>query len=175
MAMPIYREQRHFLTPEDSDIVLQELLALVARATAQIRISIYGYTLPQLTQALIARHVAGVDVQLLFDHTQACGPTEKAQIALIKAAGIPYWIGTSPEHQIRHSKTLIVDGEWVENGSLNYSPTAFRQNNTVCVQRDRELAQAYLADWNANRTWIIANDASMNPIEASMNPAEAGS
>lgn len=157
--MPIYRLQNRFWTPDDADLALAAILALLSAATTQIRVCAYGFTDPCITAALIARHQAGVDTALLLDYTQACGPAEIVQVQELKAAGVPFWVGTSEKnHAIRHSKNLIVDGEWAEIGSLNYSATAFDQNNTVEIVRDKELALEALRLWNKSQAWILAHE-----------------
>lgn len=153
---PILRSQRYYLAPQHD--IQTPLLALVNGAQKTIDIEIYGYTWRPLHDALIAAHKRGVQVRILFDHTQACGPSEKALVTEIEAAGIECWTGTSPQHQIRHSKVMVVDGRIVEKGSLNYSATALLQNNTVDLVEDTELAALHTADWEANKAWLIANE-----------------
>ena len=156
--MPIYRTHTRFWTPDDADLALAAILGLLASAAAQIRICAYGFTDPRITGALVERHQAGVDTALLLDYTQACGPSEIAQVRRLKDAGVPFWVGTSEKaHAIRHSKNIIVDSEWAEIGSLNYSATAFDQDNTVEIVRDKELAQEALRLWNKSKQWILDN------------------
>ena len=154
--MPIYRTQNRYWTPDDAEVALAAILALITGAKAQIRVCAYGFTDPRITAALIERRQAGVDTALLLDYTQACGPAEVAQVKRLKAADVPFWVGTSEKnHAIRHSKNIIADGEWAEIGSLNYSQTAFDQNNTVEIVRDRELATEALRLWNKSKQWIL--------------------
>ncbi len=156
--MPLIRSFARYLLPQDKDDVLTQILAMIAAATVEIRVCAYGFTHPQITQALIDAHARGVDVELLLDHSQECGPSEKKQVALLQGAGVPFWIGTSPEHQIRHSKTIVVDRRFVESGSLNYSESAFGQNNTSSVETDSEVALWMIKDWDDNKAWLIANE-----------------
>ena len=137
------------------------LLALVDQAKSSILIEIFGFALPALCDRLIAAKERGVCVRILFDYRQALGPGSRELVKRMRAAGIECWIGMSPRHQIRHSKFMIIDGEIVEHGSLNYSEVAFRQNNTVVITRDRELAQFLTADWEQNRAWLEANQADL--------------
>ena len=155
-APPIERVQRYYRAPGHD--IRSPLLALVASAQKTIDIEIYGFALPELADALIAAHQREVRVRILFDHTQACGPSERKLVAQIAAAGIEHYVGTSPRHQIRHSKVMIVDGEWVEMGSLNYSASAFLQNNTVIICRDTAIAADLTADWQENKAWLVANE-----------------
>ena len=144
-------------------------LALLNSAQKSILISIYGYTLDEATTILIAKHRAGVDVRILFDHTQACGTAEKAQVAKIAAAGIRHWIGTSPDaHQILHSKITVVDGQLVESGSWNYSVSAAKQANTFDLANAPDIAAQYSAFIEGLIAWVQANEPQYNQQEPSM-------
>jgi hypothetical protein len=85
---------------------------------------------------------------VIFDHTQSAGPTEHVQIERLIAAGwvdgVDFVIGTSPEAgQIIHIKATWIDDMHVEDDSLNYSPSGFKQINTVTFTESAEWA-AYL-------------------------------
>ncbi|HZT41451.1 MAG TPA: phospholipase D-like domain-containing protein [Chthonomonadaceae bacterium] len=164
-APPIERVQRWYRAPRHE--IKGPILDLIGRAQRTIYVEIYGYTFQEMTEALIAAKERGVQVRILFDHTQACGPAEKKQVALLAAAGIEYWVGTSPvRRQIRHSKFLIVDEEWVEVGSLNYSATAFDQCNTVLVLQDKEIAADLIRDWQEGKEWIEQNEPQYNAFHS---------
>lgn len=153
---PILRSQDFYLAPQHD--IKTPILALVNGAQREIVIEIYGYTWQPLHQALLAAKKRGIAVTVVFDHTQACGPAERGLVAELRAAGVLVYVGTSCEHQIRHSKFTIVDGEWVEAGSLNYSETAFHQDNTVMILRDRELAAFLLDDVRRGIAWLVQNE-----------------
>lgn len=156
----IQRFQERYNCPSDKEAVSGRILELVAGAQREIRVYAYGFTWKALTTALIAAHQRGVDVECLFDLTQACGPSERSQLIMLDAAGVAFQVGTSldPGHSgaIRHSKVLVIDQEIVESGSLNYSEIGLSQNNTVQIERDREFAQFMLTDWNQSKSDILA-------------------
>ncbi len=156
----INRSYERYNCPGDKEVVQKRILEIVASAKREIRVYAYGFTWDALTTALIAAHQRGVDVEALFDLTQACGPSERAQLIMLDAAGVDFQVGTSldPGHTgaIRHSKVLIIDQEIIEDGSLNYSEIGLSQNNTVQIQRDREIAAFMLADWNESKADILA-------------------
>lgn len=155
-SVPLERTQRFYLAPQHE--IKAPILALARDARISIDIEIYGFALPELAQELIAAHRRGVKVRVVFDHTQACGVHERQLVAVIAAAGIEHYVGTSPRRQIRHSKFMVVDGILVEKGSLNYSQRAFAQNNTVDIVSDREMAAMLTADLETNIAWLVANE-----------------
>lgn len=110
------------------------LLALVRSAVRSLHVCIYGFHLPLLTDTLCAAHAAGLDVSVILDHSQAAGKAEAGEVQKLVAAAVPLVVGTSPEHhQILHTKQVIVDMHWVEDGSYNYSLSAGFQANTMHV------------------------------------------
>jgi phosphatidylserine/phosphatidylglycerophosphate/cardiolipin synthase-like enzyme len=147
------RITKFYLAPQDD--IKTAFLDFIRSAKKTIHIEIYGFTLEELIELLIEKQKEGVWIGILLDRSQAGGSTEKEQIEKIKESGIEYYIGVSPKHQIRHSKFAVIDGEWVEDGSLNYSKTSFDQNNTVRISKDKELADLLIADWEDNRKWIM--------------------
>ncbi len=128
-----------------------------------LRTMIYGATLQVFFDDLIAAKQRGVDVRAIFDHTQSAGHAERPEIARLVAAGFvdgtDFLIGTSPEaHQIIHIKATWIDGRWVEDGSLNYSPSAFRQINTVTFSDWPEYAAYLDGIFGQAWDWIVANE-----------------
>lgn len=149
----------HLMLFAPRDDTTGAFLALLRAAKESILVSIYGFTLAEATDVLIAKHQAGVKVRVLFDHTQACGPSEKAQVARLEAAGVPHWIGTSPKAgQILHSKVTVVDGCLTETGSWNYNSNASKQWNTFVLSKDPQGAAKLTEYVEALITWVEAHD-----------------
>jgi phosphatidylserine/phosphatidylglycerophosphate/cardiolipin synthase-like enzyme len=140
-------------------------LALLKSAKKSILISIYGFTIAEAADTLIAQHQAGLDVRVLFDHTQAAGTAERVQVARLAAAGVPHWIGTSPvAHQILHGKVTIVDGELCETGSWNYSVSAAHQFNTFVIERSPDSAVKLTAFIERLIDWVKAHEAKLQDV-----------
>lgn len=159
---PIFQSLKRLWCPQHGDQVKADILALVASAKATVDIGIYGFAWQPLVDALIEKHQAGVKVRIVFDRTQAAGVGERDKVAAVIAAGIECYVGTSPRHQIRHTKDLVVDGIAGEMGSLNYSDTGFLQNNTTEIFYDVGLAQYIIADLEDNIQWLLENEPQYN-------------
>lgn len=141
---------RTLFAPFDS--TAEEYLTFVNSATRSLYVLIYGFHLPALTDLLIAKHKAGVRVNIILDHSQAEGRAESGEVQKLVDAGVPLLIGTSPVHgQILHTKATIIDGAAVESGSWNYSLSAAAQSNTLTFVHDADYARAYLDHWH--RIW----------------------
>ncbi len=153
---------RTLFAPDDD--TTGEFLRFVGRARRSIHILIFGYHLPALTDLLIAKHGSGVSVRLLLDHSQSKGHAEAGEVARLLAAHLDVVVGTSPvHHQILHSKFTVVDGEWVEDGSWNYSLSAPSQANTMNFVQDAARAAEFIAHWQRLRDWIVANEPGLQP------------
>lgn len=141
-----------------------EFILFVGAAQRSIYVCIYGYHLPALTDLLIAKHQAGVTVELILDHTQAAGCAERSEVQRLIDAKIPLLIGTSPvHHQILHSKFTVVDEEAVEFGSWNYSLSASQQSNTMTEVRHADYAAVFLNHFDRLRSFILLSEMALQP------------
>lgn len=150
-----------------------EFLRFIQSAQSSIDMQIYGCHLPALTQALIAKHQAGVRVSIILDHTQAEGTAEAGEVQKLVDAGVPLLVGTSPvHHAILHSKFTVIDEQSVEHGSWNYSLSASQQSNDMhYVEGSAEYAAAYLRHHDRIRAFILLHEMAMQPTGAT--PASA--
>ncbi|MCF8568337.1 phospholipase D-like domain-containing protein [Alicyclobacillus tolerans] len=154
-------EQTRIVTPYADGIKV--FSAFLGSAEKKIRTMIYGATLDVFFDDLIAAKKNGLDVKVIFDHMQSTGHTEHAKIEGLIAAGwvdgTDFVIGTSPKSdQIIHIKATWLDDRWVEDGSLNYSPSAFKQVNTICIQEWPEYAVYLDGIFNQQWDWVMKND-----------------
>lgn len=154
-------EQTRLVTPYADGI--KAFSAFLGTAQKKLRTMIYADTLDVYFDDVIAAKKRGVDCKIIFDHSQAEGHYEHPKITeLINAGwidGTDFVIGTSPEsHQIIHIKATWLDDMWVEDGSLNYSPSAFKQVNTVCFSDWPEYATYLDGIFQEQWSWILAHE-----------------
>ncbi len=148
--------RKTFFSPYDDTV--SAFLAFVQTAARKIRIADYSFNLEPLAQLLIAKKAAGVDVSLVLDSTQAAGPTEKPVIAQLRAANVPMVIGTSSLRKIMHNKFAILDDEWVQSGSWNYTAAASKEDNFFDIEHSPDRAAKFSAYWQKMHDWIAANE-----------------
>lgn len=138
-------------SPEGSAQQLVEKAINSSRSS--IRLSAYSFTSAAVVRALISAKRRGVDVAVIVDYKNnlAEGRTDKARAALnlLVNAGIP--TRTISAYPMHHDKFIVVDGESVESGSINYSDAGARRNseNAILIWRRPELAKAYLDHWQS--------------------------
>jgi phosphatidylserine/phosphatidylglycerophosphate/cardiolipin synthase-like enzyme len=152
--------RKTYFSPQDD--TLKVFLDFIASAKKKIRIADYSFNLAQVVEILIKKHKAGIDVRLVLDKSQSTGSTEKPQIAKLVAAKVPFVVGTSDLHQIMHNKFTIIDDEWVESGSWNYTNAASDENNFFDIEHSIERATIFTADWQQMYDWISANEPQSN-------------
>lgn len=134
--------------------IKQSFLDFLNEAKESIYICIYGFTLDEVTDLLIAKKNAGIKVEMLMDNIQAGGTKQKVQAKRLIDAGINVLIGPSPKGGIRHSKYTIIDGKKSELGSLNYSASSFKQNNTILIITSSEVAGFLQKDFDYNKSYL---------------------
>jgi phosphatidylserine/phosphatidylglycerophosphate/cardiolipin synthase-like enzyme len=142
-------------SPDDN--VWSEILATINGAQKSILMMIYAFTKPELCDAIIAKHNAGLTVQCVLDLSQSTGTAERVQVQRLKDAGIDVVIGTSPvAHQIMHEKALIVDGTLTMTGSFNFSDSAETQVNHMDFVGSIDRAQVLSGFFQEIRTKMLA-------------------
>lgn len=159
--------QTRLVTPYADGI--KAFSAFLNTAKQRMRTMIYGATLDAFFADLIASKKRGVDVKVIFDHTQSAGHAEHPKIMELVSAGwvdgVDFVVGTSPEAgQIIHIKATWIDGRYVEDGSLNYSPSAFKQINTVTFSDWPEYAAYLDGIFESSWDWILAHDLRYNNL-----------
>lgn len=152
---------QYFITPfQDGASIFTSFLQ---QAQSKIRSMIYGFTLQQAFDILIAKKEAGADAKAILDHTQAMGHAEKPQIERLVAAGwkdgVDFLIGTAPDHHaINHLKATWLDGQHVLTGSWNYSQSATQEYNDISIVTSPELAATMDKAFDFAWAWILANE-----------------
>lgn len=159
--------QTRLITPYADGI--KAFSAFLKSAEKKMRTMIYGATLQEYFDDILALKEKGLDIKVIFDHTQSAGHAERPQIDRLIAAGwkdgVDFIIGTSPKAgQIIHIKATWIDDRFVEDGSLNYSPSAFKQINTISFSEHPEWVAYLNGIFEEAWTWIVAHDPQYNIV-----------
>ena len=127
----------------------ERLVALLDRAQDSIDIAIYDFDLANVAQALARASQRGVQVRMVTDSDTVANRRDEAiQAALetIRQAGIR--IVEDQRSDLMHHKFTVVDGEWVQTGSWNYTDgDTYRLNNNQFIARSPRLAANYRAEF----------------------------
>ena len=143
-AQPGEATARIVTSGPDQDVEKVEFAVLQAIACAETTIGIMTpYFLPdeRLITALSMAAMRGVEVDIVIpeqsDH-RAVDWATRANIGPLLSDGCRMWLCPPP---FRHSKMMVVDGEWCLIGSSNWDMRSFRLNFELCMEvYDRSLA-----------------------------------
>lgn len=142
-----------------------KLISFLDRAKHKVRIASYSFTEPDITDKLIELKGRGVDVKVLVDKSQSVtggrsgSSAQRVAIERMRAAGIEVIVGTSEKRgQIMHLKITVIDDEWVEDGSWNYSKSANYQANNLNFIRSVKRAALFTDNWNTMYRFMKTQD-----------------
>jgi cardiolipin synthase len=124
-----------WLMPEAS--ALEMLLKQIDGAQKTIRVALFAWTHPDLTQALLRAHKRGVKVEAIVDSTAAKGSSLWA-VRRAKRAALP--VLERGGRVLCHHKLAIIDDEQLITGSANWTRGAF-EKNAECVIRVAPLTE----------------------------------
>jgi len=127
----------------------EAVVGLIGQARVRIRMLAYSFTSTAIARALIAAKERGIDVAIVIDKSDV---TERGEVvSLLTSHGVSVFVDS--RHKIMHEKVLIVDGEYIETGSFNYTEAAEKGNaENALILRDGDLARAYEANWQEHRS-----------------------
>jgi phosphatidylserine/phosphatidylglycerophosphate/cardiolipin synthase-like enzyme len=135
------------------DHVVNNLVALVKDAQTSIRFLAFSFTDDPLAQAMIDRRTAGVDVKGVFETFGSSSPG--SELKTFWCAGLP--VRQDGNGSFLHHKVIVIDGNIVVTGSLNYSSSADDENEeNVVIIDNPEIAALYLQEFE--KLWEQARD-----------------
>lgn len=141
---------RTVFTPYDDG--LAAYIALLSGAKKSIYVATYSMTDKSIVDKLIElKNLRNVQIHILLDFSETQGRSagsEEAAISALKQAGIEVVTGNSERaHQLMHDKYTVIDDEWVESGSWNYTRAANKQDNVFDIIRSPKRARLFKNNW----------------------------
>jgi phosphatidylserine/phosphatidylglycerophosphate/cardiolipin synthase-like enzyme len=139
-------------TPEDDAI--GAIIQVLEQARKQVLVQAFSFTNRDIARALVSARQRGVDVQLIADAEQM-QRMERSQVASVAAGGVPVFVDSA--HDSAHNKVMVIDpassSPIVITGSFNFTHAAQFRNaeNLLIFRGNRELAAAYLKNWQQHR------------------------
>lgn len=119
--------------PDFQNNCLDSILGAINLAKNSIRIALFTFTHPQITEALLAAKQRGVHVQVALDYYASHGASKKtAQI--LWQEGISLYI--SKGGKLLHHKWCVIDDLTLFLGSANWTKSAFTKNEDCVVRLD---------------------------------------
>ena len=146
------------------DRVEARLEALIGQARHSVHVQAYVFTRKPIAKALVAAQARGVKVWVLAD--AKLNQRGKNALPELLSARVPVALETT--YAAAHNKLILIDAESaspvVVTGSYNFTWSAQNRNaeNVLILHGQREVAKAYLANWN--RHWAAATRIERLPV-----------
>ena len=147
-----------YFSPQDKSIT-NAVLPLIRGAKRYIYIPTFVLTENRVTEELIKAKKRGVDVKIIIDALNASSKYSKHQI--LRNGGV--LVKTENYAGKMHSKSMIVDDEYVLIGSMNFSYSGENKNDeNLVVIKDSQMAKFYknffLYQWiKIDNKWLKFN------------------
>jgi phosphatidylserine/phosphatidylglycerophosphate/cardiolipin synthase-like enzyme len=128
------------------------IVRAIDAAQHSILVQAYSFTDRHIFEALGRAQKRGVDVEVILDKSDTQPYHGWPSVASrLLAMDIPVWIDDTLE--TAHNKVMVLDGNSVITGSFNFTYAAEYRNaeNLLYLRNARDLAQAYVRDWQWRR------------------------
>lgn len=127
----------------------ERLVRLMDQAQRTLDVAVYDLDLENVADAMARAAGRGVGVRVVTD-TDTVNNTGhrfvQSALTVLRGADIP--IVHDNRRAIMHHKFTVVDGEWVQTGSWNYTyADTYRHNNHSIVIHSRALAENYTTEF----------------------------
>jgi len=125
-----------------------KLVALIDGATTSVDVADYDFDLFNVADAMARAKGRGATVRMVTDTDTLTNKDAAIQEAFkrLRDAGIP--IVDDKRQPIMHNKFTVVDREWVQTGSWNYTDgDTYRLNNNMIIIQSKDLATNYSSEF----------------------------
>ncbi|MGN6562391.1 MAG: phospholipase D-like domain-containing protein [Thermomicrobiales bacterium] len=126
------------------------LVQLMDTAKVSLDVADYDFDLADVADAMVRAKKRGVTVRMVTDTDTLTNTKNKPvqdAFGKLKSAGIP--IVDDQRKPIMHNKFTVVDHEWVETGSWNYTDgDTYHLNNNMIIIHSQDLAANYTAEFD---------------------------
>jgi phosphatidylserine/phosphatidylglycerophosphate/cardiolipin synthase-like enzyme len=133
-------EVENYFSPDDK--VMEKLVALVNGAKKSIKFMAFTYTHPDLSDAMIERHKAGIKVEGVIENRGA----SQGALPPLFCASVP--VRKDGNKNTMHHKVMIIDDTTVVTGSFNFTKAADTDNDdNVIIIHSPVVAAQFLKEY----------------------------
>ena len=133
-----------YFSPQDN-IINTRVIPLINKSKKSIYMPTFLITHKDLTKALINAKQRGVDIKLLIDGANA--NSQHSTHRLLRDNGIEVKVENYAGKM--HSKSMIIDEEYLVLGSMNFSKSGNSKNDeNVIILKNPKLAEFYIKQFN---------------------------
>src|SRR4051794_30384207 len=139
--------------PDDS---AKPIVEAIGAASKSLRVKMFVFSDPALTEAVIAAGRRGVKVQVMLNPARRSGQEDNEETRKLLTKGGIEVKDSNPQFHITHEKSMVVDGETAFVKSLNWSTRNLTGTRDYAVVTNhkrevREIADCFEADWHRQR------------------------
>ena len=137
-AREMHVETRAYFSPGPD--CLEAIRLRLRQARRSVDICVFTVSDDRISAEILAAHQRGIPVRLITDSDKE--QDAGSDVERLREAGIPVAVDTTSAHM--HHKFALVDGEWVLNGSFNWTRSASENNEeNLVVSNDPELLRQF--------------------------------
>ncbi len=132
-----------YFSPEDKveDIICKK----IKDAADTIRFMAFSFTSSEISEAMIKKHKAGIDVKGIFEKRGAY--TRHSEFIKMKLEGLPVQVDNNRYNM--HHKVIIIDDNCVITGSYNFSKNAsLRNEENILIIYNNDIAGLFIDEFN---------------------------
>jgi len=108
----------------------QEIINLIQHSNEYVYFAVYTLTRSNLSSALVAAKLRGIQVEGILDGSQSTISQEKTVIAQLQKYQIPLEIPEKSDGSLMHAKFVVTDAGYA-SGSYNWTTSATSYNDEV--------------------------------------------
>lgn len=133
-----------YFSPQDN-IINTRIIPMINKSKKSIYMPTFLITHKDLTKALINAKQRGVDIKILIDGANA--NSQYSTHKLLRDFGIDVKVENYAGKM--HAKSIIIDGEYLVLGSMNFSKSGNSKNDeNVIIIKNPKLAEFYIKQFN---------------------------
>ena len=131
-------ESRAYFSPGVA--CLEAIRQYVRRARSSLDICVFTVSDDRISSEIVAAHRRGVAVRLITDNDKE--EDAGSDVEWLRDAGIPVAVDITSAHM--HHKFALIDGDWLLNGSFNWTRSASEKNEeNLVASNDPELVRQF--------------------------------
>src|SRR5437868_4987664 len=139
--------------PDDS---AQPILDVIGAASRSLRVKMFVFSDPVLTEAVIAARRRGVKVQVMLNPARRSGEEDNENTRRKLTRSKIEVTDSNPEFHLTHEKSMVVDETTAFVKSLNWATKNLTDTRDYAVitshlHEVREIVQCFDADWHRQR------------------------
>ena len=135
--------------PDDTSV---PILQAIHGAKKSIRVKMFLFSDPDLLSAVIEAKKRGVDVRVMLNPARRSGESENEQTHKALKAAHADVIDTSPDFDVTHEKSMVIDDEvaYIESFNWDTKDLTVTRDYAVVTSQQQEVAEVikcFEADW----------------------------